>query len=433
MSNRLTMFSPALLFAMGLVASCGAHGATSNTPSSGTPSSAPEASAPSETGSSGGASGTSTTPPRPILGSCSALASAGTWENMTPPGVRNSQALALDPVHIGTLYIGASSMGITGNGAGGLFKSTDCGATWTHVNTGLKGPGLDSASIWSMAIDYVNPNVIYVVGAYGPLGLWKSTDGGVDWTQLFPSTSELAQVAGGGNAWVGSVSMDPHNNLHLAVGMHTNCSAPHNTNCGAETFDGGASWTIIDFPGTGWAEQTGPYVIDDSTLLYTFLFGGISVSTNHGASWQKLGPSGITGVSGGEYTHRPLSAASDGSYYLPAYQNGIVRGSNGDGGADGGDSWSWSVLPMSGMGYQLGFAMGGGYLYSGDRNGTTYQVAQLTNAPANPTWMPFPKPPQLVPINNTGEGPVYLDYDAQHHVLYSSNFEGGAWRVVTPW
>jgi hypothetical protein len=26
---------------------------------------------------------------------------------------------------------------------------------------------------------------------------------------------------------------------------------------------------------------------------------------------------------------------------------------------------------------------------------------------------------------------VFLDYDAEHHILYSSNFGGGAWRLRT--
>jgi hypothetical protein len=29
-------------------------------------------------------------------------------------------------------------------------------------------------------------------------------------------------------------------------------------------------------------------------------------------------------------------------------------------------------------------------------------------------------------------GAPYLAYDAAHHILYSSNFAGGLWRVVTP-
>jgi hypothetical protein len=28
-------------------------------------------------------------------------------------------------------------------------------------------------------------------------------------------------------------------------------------------------------------------------------------------------------------------------------------------------------------------------------------------------------------------GSVYMQYDPKHHVLYSSNFEGGTWRLRT--
>jgi hypothetical protein len=36
------------------------------------------------------------------------------------------------------------------------------------------------------------------------------------------------------------------------------------------------------------------------------------------------------------------------------------------------------------------------------------------------------------PTESNGEGGVFLEYDESHHVLYSSNFEGGLWRIVKP-
>jgi hypothetical protein len=42
------------------------------------------------------------------------------------------------------------------------------------------------------------------------------------------------------------------------------------------------------------------------------------------------------------------------------------------------------------------------------------------------SWSTFP-PPYVTPTD-TGR---FLDYDPDHHILYSSNFKGGVWRVVT--
>jgi len=66
----------------------------------------------------------------------------------------------------------------------GVYKSEDGGATWK--NMGLK----NSEHIGMIAIDPLNSNVIYVA-AYGPLwsaggerGIYKSTDGGLNWNRI---------------------------------------------------------------------------------------------------------------------------------------------------------------------------------------------------------------------------------------------------------
>src|SRR5262245_62465389 len=135
----------------------------------------------SSTTGSASSSGTGGGPPH-VVAPCAVGGDAGTagvWENITPPDVGTTDAIALDPFVAGTLWLGTDP---TGGKKGGVFKSTDCGATWTHVNTGANGDAVDTAHIWSMAVDYAEHGVIYVIGQYGPEGLWKSTDGGVSWT-----------------------------------------------------------------------------------------------------------------------------------------------------------------------------------------------------------------------------------------------------------
>src|SRR5260370_6869161 len=57
-------------------------------------------------------------------------------------------ALAIDPVTPSTLYAGTF--------AGGVFKSSDEGASWISMNTGLT-----VARITSLAIDPATPSTIY--------------------------------------------------------------------------------------------------------------------------------------------------------------------------------------------------------------------------------------------------------------------------------
>src|SRR6478736_6083646 len=69
-------------------------------------------------------------------------------------------------------------------GAGGIYKSTDGGTTWTQLTTGL--PNVLEANI---AIAPSNPQVIYTMvasvnpaGGSGPVSFYKSSDGGAHWT-----------------------------------------------------------------------------------------------------------------------------------------------------------------------------------------------------------------------------------------------------------
>jgi hypothetical protein len=354
----------------------------------------------------------------PTVAACDNLPAPGTWENITPAGVATTDAIALDPFDRGTLWLGTDPNGGPARGLGGIWKSTDCGATWSHVNTGENGDAIDGAHMWSIALDYVDRGTIYVIGQYGPQGLWKSTNGGVDWVQLMaPGGASNPPLAA-----IGSISMDPTDHLHLIAGTHGTCNAPYYPLCQIETRDGGANWKIenVNIPKvTNWLEQAGPYVVDADTTIYATLFNGIWLSTDRGTSWKDVTPPEVMGATGGEYTHQPFVRSAKGEYYLPGYggKNGLLRSSDGR-------SWSYIANSPNGS-YELGFAMGGDRLFMGDFNGKAWQTA----SEADPTsWTPLPSP--AIPAKL--QGAAIMDYDEAHHVLYSSNFSGGLWRIVMP-
>ena len=98
--------------------------------------------------------------------------------------------LAIAPSDQNILYLGTGEpMHARSSAHGnGMWKSTDAGKTWTKI-------GLEkSYFIPKVAVDFKNPDIVYVA-AEGKLydnemdcerGLYKSTDGGKTWTNVFP-------------------------------------------------------------------------------------------------------------------------------------------------------------------------------------------------------------------------------------------------------
>jgi photosystem II stability/assembly factor-like uncharacterized protein len=105
-----------------------------------------------------------------------ALIDAGpTWQSIGPAPLRQGglpntgriHAVAVDPSNANTIYIGAAG--------GGVWKTTDGGATWRAL-TDFQC----SLTIGSIAIDPVNTQIVYAGNT--ACGLLRSADGGETWT-----------------------------------------------------------------------------------------------------------------------------------------------------------------------------------------------------------------------------------------------------------
>jgi hypothetical protein len=389
------------------------------------------ATASSSSGSPGSSSGSSSSG---TVGVCNNLAAPGALENITPPqlnpqswcwpgsmgcanGTYGAHYFALDPNHAGTILLGTSSLGI--------WKSTDCGATWVHIDTGTAGPALDTGRNWSIVIDPTDSDVVYTCAGYGgeadgvsSLGVFKSTDGGVNWQQLFPQDI-LSTTAGS----IEKIAMDPTNHLHLLVSFHGACANSPNGGgtwgCLAETRDAGTTWTLAN-SAEEWTEGDGQTILDDKTWFFGSLFGtsgvpgGIWRTTNGGASWDNV----YVGDASAVYI------APDGTFFSAGGQ-GVLRSS---------DGVSWTRFDSSPQGASVNgscpitsdgkslFASGGSY------GGTEPSTGWYASAPLGnlTNWTPaFNYVPMVAGAEN-------LAYDPAHHLLYSSNLTAGLWRVVVP-
>ena len=120
----------------------------------------------------------------------------GTWTKISGTGGLPNVAassLVADPSNTSRFYVmfpGAS---------GGIFLTTDTGATWANVSTGLTGLSTSTA----VTADVGPTGVVYTLfqGASGaPRGLYRSTDSGATWTALDVPPGSYFSSAGAVNA-----------------------------------------------------------------------------------------------------------------------------------------------------------------------------------------------------------------------------------------
>jgi len=175
-------------------------------------------------------------------------------------------------------------------GAGGIYKSTDGGTTWTQLTGGLP-PVLEA----NIAIAPSNPQVIYAMvasvnpaGGSGPVGFYKSSDGGAHWTlrtRIPGSSATLGDTTaattdprplgriGGGD--LPPIVVDPKNeNVIYSASIVM-----------WRTADGGTSWSAVRGSPGGDDYQRIWIHPDDPNLILAVSDQGAVISSNRGLSW----------------------------------------------------------------------------------------------------------------------------------------------------
>lgn len=262
-------------------------------------------------------------------------------------------AIAIDPTNPDIIYIGTGEpTWWPGYEGVGVLKSTDGGVTW--FNTGAIGNG----HIARLAIDPTNTNTVYCAGLAG--GLYKTTNGGTSWTlikagdvtdfALHPSSTNtmytgvrndgVYKSSDGGATWsklAGGLPVTASQRVMLSI----SASSPQTVYAKLDktvykTTNGGTSWSNLGDHGGNTYGYWCNYVAVDPTNPNIVFAGGVSVerTTDGGATWN--------GVAGGTDQERDrLHGDNHAMVFDPANHLRIYAGN--DGGVylstDGANTW----------------------------------------------------------------------------------------------
>jgi len=153
-------------------------------------------------------------------------------------------SICIDPVNPDIIYVGTGDPNVSGypRAGGGVYKSTDAGATWKYV--GLQ----DTRIISRILVHKNNPNTVYVSAMGAPFfknsdkGVYKSQDGGFTWNQvLFVNDS----------TGISEIIIHPENDQILfAVGWNRVRNYKKSLVSGPDarvykTMDGGKNWVAL--------------------------------------------------------------------------------------------------------------------------------------------------------------------------------------------
>ena len=234
-----------------------------------------------------------------------ATASGGVWKSSDGGATWNPifddqpissiGSIAIAPSNPNVVYVGSGEANIRGNVAAGngIYKSADAGKTWTHV---WKQEG----QIGKMVVHPSDPEIAFaaVLGhAFGPnpeRGVYRTTDGGKTWRQVLKKDD---------NTGASDVEMDPSNPSIVFAGFWQTRRLPWDFISGGPgsglhvSRDGGETWKQLTgegLPDGIWGKVGIAVAPSDGRRVYALIEaekGGLFRSDDGGAAWQLVNPS----------------------------------------------------------------------------------------------------------------------------------------------
>jgi photosystem II stability/assembly factor-like uncharacterized protein len=217
-----------------------------------------------------------------------------TWTPMFDhQSISSIGAIAVADSDPNVLYAGSGEACLRGNISygDGVYKSTDAGRTWTNV--GLK----DSRHIGAVIIDPRNPDIVLVAAlghAWGPnaeRGVFRTADGGKTWQKVLYKDENTGAI---------DVVLDPRNSSVVYASLWQVRRQPWTFNSGGpgsglyKSVDGGLTWKQLQGNGLpdGILGRIGIAVSGaDSNRVYALIEakeGGLYRSNDAGNTWSRV-------------------------------------------------------------------------------------------------------------------------------------------------
>jgi hypothetical protein len=167
-------------------------------------------------------------------------------------GMDSGDAVIFDPANAGVAYAALGNVfpGYTE----GIYKSTDGGLTWTAINTGLP---LSNAGLIALAMAPSSTSTLYAgladVNTGNLLGFFKTTNAGVNWTQLASTPDYCTPECNAFNA----IGVQPTNPNVVYAGGAFEITL-------VRSLDGGNTWSVLQ-----QAQQNGTVHADMHAIVFT--------------------------------------------------------------------------------------------------------------------------------------------------------------------
>jgi photosystem II stability/assembly factor-like uncharacterized protein len=303
-------------------------------------------------------------------------------------------------------------------------------ANWVSINpTGMfyafNNTSYISGRTNGIAFHPTNQNIFYIAAAQG--GVWKTTDGGINWTALTDGLPTLA---------CGDIAVDQTNPniIYLGTGELNYSSDSQYGNGIYKSTNAGASWiqvATVSLVGNRCSQ----IAIDPTNSNIVYMAGNLGVfkSTNAGINW-------VTTSSGTNANCLIISSVSPQTIYITTggTSAGLIRKST-----DGGSTWVTLTngLPSSGMGrIQLALANSNQqilYASISNSSGALVGLYRTTNAGSN--WTSQATSPNYLSSQGWYDNAVCVNPTNPDLVLvggldiYSSSTGGTSLTQKTSW